>query len=183
MTVYIPNDFTVKKTHLGRAVFAKRSFGRGDIVTEFKGPRMHESKVPKRYRGKNDRYVQIERHYYLGPSGEVDDILNHSCNPNTGLKFTRAGIFLVAIKDIGIGDEVTWDYSSTLYGSPWKMKCRCREKNCRKVIGDFTLLDKKIQEKYARLGIIPQYLKDYMEKSGHPVYTKGMRSLKYAQIA
>lgn len=183
MSVKISSDFALKKTHLGRAVFARRRFKRGEVVTEFKGPRIHESEVPKRYRGKNDRYVQIERHYYLGPSGEVDDILNHSCNPNTGLKFTGKGIFLVAIKDIEIGDEITWDYSSTLFGSSWKMKCHCREKNCRKLIGDFTLLDKKIQQKYFRMDIIPQYLKDYMEKSDRSVYTKEVRNLKYAQIA
>ena len=175
--------FAVGQTHVGEAVFAARSFKSGEVVTKFKGPRIHESKVPKQYVGKNDRYMQIERDYYLGPSGGVDDIINHSCNPNTGLKFTPTGILLVAIRNIKPGDEITWDYSSTLLGSSWKMKCDCRENNCRKIIGDFTLLDKRIQQKYLCLGIVPKHIKDYMENSEHTVYTKTMRSLKHAQVA
>lgn len=183
MKAKVRSDFAVGQTHVGKAVFAARSFKRGEVVTQFKGPRIHESKMPKRYKGKNDRYLQIERDYYLGPSGEIDDIINHSCNPNTGLKFTPKGIFLVAIRDVKIGDEITWDYSSTLFGSSWKMKCDCREENCRRIIGDFTLLDRRIQQKYLRLGIIPKHLKEYMESTRHSVYNKGVRIKKHAQIA
>ncbi len=175
------NNFAVGQTHLGKAVFAARPFKRGDVVTQFTGPRIHKSKIPRRYKGEGDRYMQIGLDYYLGSSGDIDDLINHSCNPNTGFKFSPAGILLVAIRDIQIGDEITWDYSSTLFESVWKMKCDCHEKNCRKIIGDFTLLDKQIQQRYRQLDIVPQYIKDYMDSPEYFIYTKGMQSLKHVK--
>ncbi len=178
-----PNSFIVRKTSIGDAVFAARPFKHGERVAKFTGSRIHESKVPKRYRGKKDRYMQMEMDYYLGPSGKIDDIFNHSCDPNAGLKFTSSGIFLVAIRNINTGDEITWDYSSTLLKSPWKMRCARHEKNCRKIIGDFLSLDSRTQAKYLRLGIVPQHIKDFMLKSHVPVYTSRVGSLKHVHVA
>jgi len=42
----------------------------------------------------------------MGPSGEVDDFFNHSCDPNAGLKITVTKAVLVAIKDISFGQEI-----------------------------------------------------------------------------
>ena len=42
----------------------------------------------------------------MGPSGEVDDFFNHSCDPNAGLKITATKAVLVAIKDIPPGQEI-----------------------------------------------------------------------------
>ncbi len=62
------------------------------------------------------------------------------------------------------------------------MLCHCNKNNCRKIIGDFILLDSKIQKKYYDLNVIPQYIKNYMESSDYLVYTKGINSLKrYAE--
>lgn len=178
MRVRVLNNFAIGQTHLGRAIFAARPFKINDVITQFTGPRLHESKVPKRYTGKNDRYIQISPDEYLGPSGEVDDLINHSCNPNAGLKFTESGILLVAIKNIKVGDEITWDYSTTLFENTWQMRCDCQKPNCRKVIRDFVLLEKKLQEKYRRLGIIPPYIKEYMDSEEYRVYTRGIGQLK-----
>ena len=128
--------------------------------------------------GQDDRYVQIGVDEYLGPSGEVDDLINHSCEPNTGLKFSPLGIILIAIKDIEMGEEITWDYSTTLFENSWKMLCDCKKGACRKVISDFTVLDKDLQKKYNDLGVIPPYIKDYMESDRYLVYTKGIESQK-----
>lgn len=174
MRIHVLNNFAVGQTHLGKSVFAARPFKVGDVVAQFTGPRIHKSKVPKRYSGENDRYIQIGIDEYFGPSEEVDDLINHSCDPNAGLKFTEAGILLVAIKKIKVGEEISWDYSTTLFENPWRMRCDCRKPNCRKIIGDFILLDKKIQDKYRKLDIIPPYIKEYMDSEEYRVYTKGV---------
>jgi len=50
----------------------------------------------------------------MGPSGGVDDFFNHSCDPNAGLQIDGQKVWLVAIKNITQGEEITWDYSTTM---------------------------------------------------------------------
>lgn len=178
MKVKVLNNFILGKNHLGKAVFAGRIFKKGDVVVKFEGEIINQKDVPKKLKGEYDRYVQIGSDIYLGPSNEIDDFINHSCKPNTGLSFSPAGIFLVAIKNIKIGDEITWDYSTTLFNNTWKMLCDCKTKECRKIISDFILLNPKIQKKYQKLKILPPYILDYMKSSEYLVYTKGIQSLK-----
>ena len=39
----------------------------------------------------------------------------------------------------------------------WEMNCKCGSKNCRKIIKNFKYLPKKIQQKYIKLKIVPDY--------------------------
>jgi SET domain-containing protein len=55
----------------------------------------------------DDRYVQVDKNKYLGPSGDFDDLVNHSCNPNSGLKIKNKKAILIAIKNIKKGEEIT----------------------------------------------------------------------------
>ncbi len=178
MQVKILNNFIIGTNHLGKAVFAARNYKVGDVIVKFEGELFHKSKIPKKLEGEADRYVQVDHDMYLGASGEADDLINHSCEPNAGLRFSTVGILLVAIKEIVIGDEITWDYSTTLYENKWKMLCDCRKVTCRKLVSDFTMLDKELQKKYYDLNIIPKYIRDYMESEQYIVYTKGIESLK-----
>ncbi len=177
MKVLVLNNFAIGDTHLGKSVFAARAFKKGDVITQFTGEILHKSQLPKSYRGERDRYMQIGSEHFIGPSGNADDLINHSCDPNAGLKFKDCDIWLVAIKDIAVGEEIVWDYSTTLFENAWKIRCDCRKESCRKVIGDFALLDEKLQKKYYRLGIVPPYIKNYMKSKEYAVYTKGIQQL------
>ena len=179
MKIKVLSNFVVSKNHLGKAVYAARRFKKGDVVTQFTGPLIHKSDVPLTYKGEDDRYVQVAKEHYLGPSGEIDDLINHSCDPNTGLQFTDSGILLVATRKIDVGEEITWDYSTTLLDSSWLMLCDCRSSHCRKMIGDFILLETPIQKKYLRLGVLPEYILDYMSSPEYQMYTKGIKRLKH----
>lgn len=178
MKVKILNNFIIGKNHLGKAVFAARNFKPGDVIVKFEGEVVHKDQIPKKLKGEDDRFVQIGIDQYLGPSGDVDDFINHSCDPNAGLRFSEVGILLVAIKDIAIGEEITWDYSTTLFENSWKMLCDCKKGVCRKVVADFITLDPDTQKKYYDLNIIPTYIKEYMDSDRYMVYTKGIESLK-----
>lgn len=63
----------------------------------------------------------------------------------------------MAIKDIEKGEEITWDYSTTMDEDIWEMDCNCGSKKCRKRIRDFKYLPKEIKERYVKLGIVPDY--------------------------
>jgi hypothetical protein len=153
------NLFTVGETHLGKAVFAAVRFAEGAPLLEFTGRRLPMSRIPSLIRGHGDRYVQVTPDHYMGPSGRIDDLVNHSCEPNAGLRFTDAGVFLVAIRDIAAGDEITWDYSTTLMESNWHMICQCRSAGCRRVIGNFATLDPDRQEWFRARNLVAPYLR------------------------
>ena len=151
--------FTIGETHLGKAVFAAAPFADGQPLLEFTGRRLPARDVPSLIRGGGDRYVQVTPDHYMGPSGRIDDLVNHSCDPNAGLRFTDHGVFLVAIRDIAAGAEVTWDYSTTLAESNWHMLCQCRSAGCRRVIGNFTTLAPDRQEWFRARNLVAPYLR------------------------
>jgi SET domain-containing protein len=94
----------------------------------------------------------------MGPSGEVDNFFNHSCDPNAGLKITATKAVLVAIKDISLGQEITWDYSTTMDEDDWEMNGNCGSNNCSGKIRDFKYLPPEIQQKYLTLDIVQSIL-------------------------
>ena len=70
--------------------------------------------------------------------------LNHSCEPNVGF---AGNIILVAMRDIGPGEELTTDYA-LFDDHDGTMKCRCGTPSCRGTItgGDWRRPD--LQRKY-----------------------------------
>jgi hypothetical protein len=142
----------------GKSVLASGLFSRGQIVLKFSGDVIHKSNLPKIERIEDDRYLQIDRELYLGPSGDLDDYINHSCNPNCGLIFVDGKVFLTAIKKISLGEEITFDYSTTMSEDDWEMSCLCGSPQCRGRIRDFKHLPKLLQDYYVFLGVVPSYL-------------------------
>jgi SET domain-containing protein len=51
---------------------------------------------------------------------------NHSCDANATVTDLTT---LKAIKDINVGEEITFNYAMTVPNSGWKMKCKCRGEN------------------------------------------------------
>ena len=162
------NLFRVDENHLGKAVFAAAAFAEGDTLIEFTGRRFRADQVPSLMRGRGDRFVQVTPDHYMGPSGRIDDLVNHNCAPNGGLRFTDSGVFLVAIRAIRPGEEISWDYSTTLRESNWHMICQCRAPECRRVIGNFDSLDPDRQEWFRARNLVAPYLrrKDEVARRG-----------------
>ncbi|MFL9842769.1 SET domain-containing protein-lysine N-methyltransferase [Sphingomonas sp. ST-64] len=153
------NLFAVGENHLGKAVYAICRFGEGAELMRFTGRHFHVDDIPSLMRGSDDRFVQVTPDHYMGPSGQLDDLVNHSCDPNAGLRFTDHGVILVAIRPIAAGDEVTWDYSTTLAQSNWHMICQCRAPACRRVIGNFETLTPDRQEFFRARNLVAPYLR------------------------
>jgi hypothetical protein len=153
------NLFAVGETHLGKAVYAAQGFKAGDEIIRFTGRRFRSDRVPSLMRGENDRFVQVTPDHYMGPSGRIDDLINHSCSPNAGLRFVENGPVLVAIRDVAPGEEIAWDYSTTLAESNWHMICQCRSPECRRVIGNFSTLSQERQEWFRSHNLVAPYLR------------------------
>jgi hypothetical protein len=104
--------------------------------------------------------LQIGPNIFIGPSGGVDDYINHSCNPNCLVRATGQRALLFSMYTIKAGTELTFDYSTTSTDTldKWKMDCSCNEFNCRKVISGYQYLDESLKEKYKKLGMVPLFL-------------------------
>jgi len=148
----------LRKTKTGKGVFANVTFRKCDKIIEFKGKLITRKQLPYPYEKVDDRYVQIGKNLYMSPSGKLDDFINHSCNPNSGLVIKGRKAVLTAIRKIKTGEEICWDYSTTMNEDEWEMDCSCGSKSCRKRIRDFKFLPKKTQQKYIKLGIAPKYI-------------------------
>lgn len=61
----------------------------------------------------------------------VDWYLNHSCDGNCG--FDDRGDF-VAIRDIRVAEEITYDYALVESNPNFRMPCTCGSKHCRGII-------------------------------------------------
>ncbi len=102
--------------------------------------------------------IQIDKNTYLKDVDETIRFINHSCDPNGWIKITKNGVFLVALRDITEGEELTFDYSITMDEDNWEMNCNCQSIKCRKRIQDFKYLSETIQQEYIKKRIVPKYV-------------------------
>lgn len=101
----------------------------------------------------SDNGVQITEDLVISISKPSEyegyNFLNHNCEPNSGFK---GQIFLVAMRDIKKGEEITIDYAMVLYktknGPRYKLACLCGQKNCRGFITDMDWQKRDLQTKY-----------------------------------
>jgi len=144
------NASNVKKYYAGNIGFgikASRHKKTGSTVLYFHGPI-----VPKNLVKDLDLALQVGEDSFMESAGDIDDFANHSCSPNTVIvnryhaKYGTSLWCLVAIKDIETDEPVTFDYSSTMTGGAWSMKCNCESRECRRLVSDFSDLDPSKQE-------------------------------------
>lgn len=148
----------VDMNHLGEAVFAARAFRAGDFIFSIKGELISSYDLPNSYEGPSDRFMQVDHDLFIGPSGDADDLVNHSCDPNAGIRFTQYGIILVALRDILPGEEICWDYSTTMLGIDWSMQCDCRSSSCRAIIGGFSSLPAERRAYYLEERVVAPFI-------------------------
>jgi uncharacterized protein len=137
----------------GIGVFASKNIYAGNTVLKMYGDIVDLEKV-----WDHARFLQVSDSQFLGPSGLADDYINHSCEPNCGIIHSNEEYILTALRDIEIGEEITFDYSTWMNNDYWKMECRCESINCRNLILDFAYLDIKLQNKYIKMEVVPNYV-------------------------
>jgi len=107
-------DLVIRVTRKGKSVFAGRSFRKGEFVIEFRGKRYTKEEYLRKVNPKNNHFLQIDTHLFLGPTRTPDNYINHSCDPNTGLTIVDGRVLLHAIREIPPGEELSFDYSTTM---------------------------------------------------------------------
>ena len=114
----------------GKGVFAREAIVAGERVMFISGTLLQRAQVDF-----DDYHLQVGEDTYIGPSGNADDYVNHSCAPNCGF---QNGLALVAIRDIAVDEELTWDYSTAIDEEGFDgFPCSCGSANCRKRVMSF----------------------------------------------
>lgn len=134
----------------GKGVFSSRCFKPGDYILQFRGERVH-------FRDISDftHYIQITPDYFLGPSGEADDYVNHSCEPNSAVYLEQGNLVLRALRSIKKDQEIVFDYGTILFSEPTSFRCSCGSDRCRGIIGSFSTLPHDLQVFYLEKRMVP----------------------------
>jgi hypothetical protein len=148
----------VKNGVAGRGVFALEPIAAATTLLRFTGPLLRHHQTDAQTLA-----VQIGPDLYLGASGGLDDCVNHSCRPNAGLRIDELSVELIALREISAGEEISFDYSTTMDEDDFEMPCQCGEESCRKLIRDFKHLPMDLQRRYAKLGVVPRYNLRYVQ--------------------
>lgn len=125
----------------GRGMFAKKTIPKGTRVIEYTGERITKAEGWRRELARQERagrgadgciYI-----FELNTKVDIDGsvrwntarYINHSCEPNCESQVVRGRVWIVAIREIGPGDELSYDYYYD-YEHYHEHPCRCGAKSC-----------------------------------------------------
>lgn len=124
----------VRATHIGKGIFAKRSYAADAIIGEILGEEIRETEY------ESDYCIWLGDDWHLEPAPPFR-YLNHSCDANCefdvfdvqeegegGEVVWVERVYLFAIRTIRQGEQLTIDYCWPADGA---IPCACGAKNCR----------------------------------------------------
>ncbi|MEX0932263.1 MAG: SET domain-containing protein [Parcubacteria group bacterium] len=151
----------------GKGIFADKEFKQGETIYILEGERCSLNEIIRRVKAGEEEPsdpLTIGWEEYIDLD-EFSRTFNHSCEPNA---YVRGESELVALKDISPGEEITYDYSSTMEDnaekileaglSMWTMECHCGSEKCRGVVDQFATLPEDIQRYYLDNSYAPDFL-------------------------
>lgn len=156
--------FVSRDTNLyGKGMYATKDIKKGEVIHILDGKKMSIRDFIESVNSDKENIddpLQVGLRTYINLD-EISRTFNHSCNPNAGIR-KRSELF--AIKDIHEGDQITYDYSSTIAPTEWGMKCKCGERNCRGTLGDVLSVPEKQLTMYKEAGGLQRYMRLLLKK-------------------
>ncbi|MEH2279461.1 MAG: amino acid adenylation domain-containing protein [Nostoc sp.] len=148
-TAKLNSHVTIQQTAKGRGVFATKKFVQGETVVV--GIPIEEVLERTIYSFQMDFNLHVNL-------DEPAVIINHSCDPNTGVRNNQFGGYnFIALEDIEAGKEITWNYETTEYESIAVLGCLCGSLSCRGKTLGFKFREQILRDTYGEY--IAAYLK------------------------
>lgn len=136
----------VRKSALhGQGVFARRRIPAGTRIFEYEGKRISSEQADRQVA--SDPNDPFHTFFFMLSSGKIIDgnqdgndsrWINHSCEPNCETEEDEKGerVFVVAMRDIERGEELSFDYALVIEGRKTKKvrdqyACYCGTPGCR----------------------------------------------------
>ena len=116
-------------------LFAKGDINKGEKVIEYKGKKFTHKQVEENDRFDNSKAIYLftlNERYVLDGDTKINTAkyINHSCDPNCEVDIIKGKIWIIAIKDIKKGDELSYDYGFGYDADFRQFPCKCGSKNC-----------------------------------------------------
>ena len=126
---------------------------KGVKVLEYTGPRLTKRQADKRYQDSSITYL-----FGVGDGTRVINghgmamFINHSCDPNCETEEIAGRVWIISIRPIKAGEELTYDYN--LYdGDDDEARCYCGAATCKKTMystGEVERREKALKRKKTR---------------------------------
>jgi SET domain-containing protein len=136
--------FEIRPSPIHRlGAFATRRIRKGNRIVEYTGERITPEEADARY---DDEQVEhphvllftVDKRTVIdaGVGGNEARYINHSCAPNCEAIIERRRVYIEALRDIAVGEELTYDYRlerEGWYEPEWEQRyaCRCGATTCR----------------------------------------------------
>lgn len=148
-----PETVIVKDSKFGKGIFTTVDLPKKSVLFKITGKHLSFEETLKL--GSNECYcLQVAMDKYIIPNYPFH-LSNHSCHPNCGIS---RNMEFITLCDINKGEELCWDYSTSMMERHWTMQCDCGHHNCRHLIVDFDLLPSHIQETYLHIKIVLPFI-------------------------
>jgi uncharacterized protein len=115
----------------GKGLFTAQPIARGTRIIQYRGEKIPKAESDKRLAAGNVYIFQLNDRYDI--DGKVlrnkARYINHSCDPNCTVQLTTQTIWIVALRDITPGEELTYNYGYELDDTPTH-PCTCGAETC-----------------------------------------------------
>jgi SET domain-containing protein len=115
----------------GQGLFASQDIQRGTKIIRYIGEKITHEESDRRLAAGNVYIFGLDERYSIDGSTHKNTAryINHSCDPNCHTEQFGNTIWLVAIRDIEAGAELTYNYGYELNDEPPE-PCHCGAQNC-----------------------------------------------------
>jgi len=114
-----------------QGLFAITDIASGTRIVAYLGEKITKSESARRLANHNTYIFHFDYQYDIDGAtlANTARYINHSCDPNCAVEYTAETIWIVAIKDIHAGEELSFNYGYDArdYAT---FPCRCGARNC-----------------------------------------------------
>ena len=128
--------YKIKKSNIdNRGLYASHDIKDRTKIIEYKGKILTKRQVEDNPKFDNDKAIylfNINKKYDLDGDLKYNTarLINHSCNPNCEVDGKGLKLWIIAIRDIKIGEELSYDYGFGYDEDYKQFVCKCGAKNC-----------------------------------------------------
>ena len=140
----LPPSWVIRRARSGihgDGVYARVAIPAGYVIIEYRGERITKAESARREAKRLERVrrgfaastmaFRLNQRYDIDArrGGNMSRFINHSCAPNCRSEKRRGRIWIVALRDIAEGEEITFDYGFRF--RHWAANpCRCGAPQC-----------------------------------------------------
>jgi uncharacterized protein len=115
----------------GQGLFAAQEITKDTRIMAYIGEKITRKESARRLEAGNAYIFHLNYHYALDGKtlANTARYINHSCEPNCEVEKTHDTLWIMALRDIKTGEELSYNYGYTLehyQDNP----CNCGAKNC-----------------------------------------------------